>query len=109
MTSITDLPIDVWSRVFLHIPFSQLLHTFNAIVYSRALNVRLSTRLDAFWMIASSSKQSEQDAGYAPSVHEHRATFEYLLNMGISEDNAAGLVRRANGNIHDAFLYLGWV
>ena len=112
-TAITDLPLDAWVVILMHVDNNNLLQSFNVLVKSRAINIPLKYRLDTFWTVMSqarylSQKTKVEEEVAFPDADLYKTSFEKLRGMGVPVDQASDVVGRAYGDIEGAMMILGW-
>lgn len=113
VVDITDLPLDAWVVILIHIDSTNLLKIFNTLFKSRAINISLKYKLDTFWIVMSQARylshivKLEKEATF-PDVGLYKTSFETLVDMGVPADTASYAVGRAYGDIQGAMLMLGW-
>lgn len=114
MPSITDIPLDVWATVMLHLDEpARLVQTFDRLFLARTLNVPIEHRLDAFWTLMSlarleSCRREERIEQQWPDSSRHVDTFSTLLDLGVPEGTALAAVQQSDGYLYSATEMLGW-
>jgi hypothetical protein len=108
--TIQDLPLDAWVVVLLNIDRNNLLHVFNHLIQSRAINIALSQKLNTFWIVMSQARlytYIEPIDDNFPHVNDYKTSHRVLCDMGFTNDVAYEAVRYSNGNIEGALSFLG--
>tara|TARA_B100000787_G_C16163905_1_gene282842 strand:- start:881 stop:1276 length:396 start_codon:yes stop_codon:yes gene_type:complete len=113
MTTIQDLPLDTWVIVMLNVHRDDMLNSFNKLISCQAIKIPLYERLNVFWVVMSQARMYDKtqelgdmfvnahDAGMFKNIRDR------LHEMGFSSEATIDAVRYSNGNLENAFDYLG--
>ena len=105
MAHIHVIPIDAWVVILRFINKHDLVHTYNILFRSRAINVPIWEKLNTFWIVVSQSRMLDSCTEFddIPNIYETKSVFAKLKDMGLHEDRASEIIRSVNGNVYQVF------
>lgn len=106
-----DLPMEVWARVALHVPFEERLRTFRALRFAGCLPDTLTNASNAFMQFCSEADRLEREAleredTAASDVRVSDAAVRVLVDMGFADSTARLALTVTHGAMDDALTYL---
>jgi hypothetical protein len=107
-TTVSDLPMEVWSQVAVHVPFSDRLRTFHALRDAGCLPDTYTNASNAFLQFCSEAdrveRESTEDRTSALLCTEE--SVRVLVDMGFNHDEVRMALRLTNGAMDGAMEYL---
>lgn len=107
-TTVSDLPMEVWSQVAVYVPFSDRLRTFHALRDAGCLPDTYTNASNAFLQFCSEAdrverERAEEDTGKLLGTEEK---VRVLVDMGFNNDEVRMALRLSNGALEVATEYL---
>ena len=105
MTAASDLPMEVWARVAVHVPFAERLRTFHALRRTGCLPRTHTNAPNAFMQFCSEADRAERAAAEEDAAQRWAAAHEsvrLLVGMGFAESEVREALRRSHGALDDA-------
>lgn len=111
MSTIRDLPMEVWSRIATFLPFADLLHTFWALEHARVLPDTCTNASNAFLQFCSGVvEEREQELRREEQVRRvHRISLRLhtlLIEMGFDATRIELAIELCGGREDAIFEYL---
>ena len=104
MTTILDLPMEVWSRVAVYVPFSERLQTFHALHTAGCLPHTNTNVPNAFMQFCSEPDQMQRNETLEAGVSEEGV--HALVDMGFTDRDVRVALGLTNGSLEGAVEYL---
>ena len=109
-TTVSDLPMDVWSQVAVYVPFSDRLRTFHALRDAGCLPDTHTNVSNAFLQFCSEADRVErmhaEEAECNGNLLNIEVNVRVLVDMGFNHDEVCLALRLTNGAIEGAMEYL---
>lgn len=110
-TTVSDLPMEVWSHIAVYVPFSDRLRTFHALRCTGCLPDTHTNASNAFLQFCSEADrierecaEEEEERNGNPLRTEERV--RVLVDMGFNHDEVRMALRLTNGAMEGAMEYL---
>jgi hypothetical protein len=105
--TISELPMEVWSQVAVHVPFSERLRTFHALRCAGCLPDTHTNTSNAFLQFCSEADRTERDIEQEPhSPPGSEESVRILVEMGFNDDEVRLALRFTHGSLDGAMEYL---
>jgi len=107
-TTVSDLPMEVWSQVVVYVPFSDRLRTFHALRCAGCLPDTHTNVSNAFLQFCSEADRMERECA-EDRTSELLCTEEsvrVLVDMGFNHDEVCMALRLTSGALEGAMEYL---
>tara|TARA_X000000368_G_scaffold378904_1_gene333597 strand:- start:71 stop:409 length:339 start_codon:yes stop_codon:yes gene_type:complete len=107
-TTVSDLPMEVWSQVAVYVPFSDRLRTFHALCDAGCLPDTYTNASNAFLQFCSEADCVERECA-DERTSELLGTEEnvrVLVAMGFNDDEVRIALRLTNGALEEAMDHL---
>lgn len=107
-TTVSDLPMEVWSQVAVFVPFSDRLRTFHALRDSGCLPDTHTNASNAFLQFCSEADRVERECAEdrTSELLGAEESVRVLVDMGFNHDEVRMALRLTHGAIHGAMEHL---
>ena len=106
VTTIRDLPMDVWTRVAVHVPFGLRIRCFHALRRAGCISHTRTTTSRALLDFCADADRAERDAVTREIDARGDVDVHILVEMGFPESDVRHALAFADGSVDYAVQYL---